>query len=185
MTTSWINKLTRGWHNERTARGNATTSWRDKMTTGQRNERTARGDATTSWRDKTTRGRHNEGTTRDNATTSWHDETTPGWRDERRHNLEVVRLQTDSVGKVAAMDSSYRVYTRTIVCWRQIAASQRCGGPKWTDNFEASQGYASQNGTPLCQGVRMPQQILASKGPSDENISIVAAVNFSINNNAS
>jgi hypothetical protein len=133
------------------------------MTTGQRNERMARGDATTSWRDKTTRGRRNEGTTRDNATTSWHAETTPGRRDERRHNLEVVRLQTDSVGKVAAMDSSYRVYTRTIVCWRQIAASQRCGGPKWTDNFETSQGYASQNGTPLCQGVRMPQQILASK----------------------
>ena len=44
----------------------------------------------------------------------------------------------------------------------QIAASQQCG-PEWTENFETSQGYASQNGTPFCQGVRMPQQILASK----------------------
>ena len=34
---------------------------------------------------------------------------------------------------------------------------------KWTENFETSQGYASQNGTPLRQGVRMPQQILAGK----------------------
>jgi hypothetical protein len=27
-------ELTRGWRNERTAKGNATTSWRDKMTRG-------------------------------------------------------------------------------------------------------------------------------------------------------
>ena len=45
------------------------------------NERTARGDATTSWRIKTTRGRRNE----------------------RRHNLIVVWLHTESIGEVAAM----------------------------------------------------------------------------------
>jgi len=28
---------------------------------------------------------------------------TPGQRDERRHNLSVIRLQTESIGKVAAM----------------------------------------------------------------------------------
>jgi hypothetical protein len=102
-TTSWSNELTRGWRNERTARDNATTSWRDKTTRGQRNERTARGDATTSWCDKTTRGRRNEGMTRGDATTSWHDETTPGQRNERRHNFVVFPLQTESIGKVAAM----------------------------------------------------------------------------------
>jgi hypothetical protein len=54
-------------------------------------------------RDKTTRGRHNEGTTRGDATTSWHDEKTPGRPDERQHNLIVVRLESESIGEVAAM----------------------------------------------------------------------------------
>ena len=48
------------------------------------------------------------------------------------------------------------------MCWRWIAASHRCS-PNWTENFEISQRYASQNGTPLRQGVWMPQQILARK----------------------
>ena len=85
------------------ARGNATTSWRDKTTRGQRNERSARGDATSSWRDKTTRGQRNEGATRGNATISWHNKTTPGQRDERRHNLVVFRVQTESTGELAVM----------------------------------------------------------------------------------
>jgi hypothetical protein len=41
--------------------------------------------------------------TRGNARTSWHDKRTPGRRDERRHNLVVFRVQTESTGKVAAM----------------------------------------------------------------------------------
>ena len=49
--------------------------------------------------------------------------------------------------------------TKTIV---QIAGSQQCG-PEWTQNFETVQRFADQNGTPLCQGVRMPQLILARK----------------------
>ena len=40
---------------------------------------------------------------RGHATTSWHDEVTRGRRDERRHNLVVFRVQTESTGKVAAM----------------------------------------------------------------------------------
>jgi hypothetical protein len=102
-TTSWRNKLTRGWCNVRTAIGNATTSWRDKMARGKCNERMRRGNATTSWRDELTRGRHNERMTRGYATTSWHDEVTEGRRNERRHNLVVFRVQTESTGKVAAM----------------------------------------------------------------------------------
>jgi len=102
-TTSCHNELTRGWRNERTARGNATTSWRDKTTRGQRNKRTGRGDTTTSWRDELTRGRHNERTTRSYMTTSWHDEVTRGRRDKRRHSLVVFRVQMKSTGKVAAM----------------------------------------------------------------------------------
>ena len=101
--TSWRDELTRGWRNERTARGNVTTSWRDKTARGQRNERTARGDVTTSWRDKTTRGRRNGGTTRGDVTTSWHNEMTPGWRDKRRHNLILVRVQMEATGQVTAM----------------------------------------------------------------------------------
>ena len=102
-TTSWRDELTRGRRNEMTARGYATTSWHDKTTRGQRNERTRRGNVTTSWHDKLTRGRHNERTTRGYATTSWHDEVMRGWCDERRHNLVVFRVQTESTGKVAAM----------------------------------------------------------------------------------
>ncbi len=50
------------------------------------------------------RGRRNERTTRGDGTTSWHNETTRGQRDEKRHNLIlVVRLQTESIGEVAAM----------------------------------------------------------------------------------
>jgi hypothetical protein len=41
--------------------------------------------------------------TRGYATTSWHDEVTEGRRNERRHNLVVFRVQTESTGKVAAM----------------------------------------------------------------------------------
>jgi len=62
-----------------------------------------RGDWTTSWRDKMTRVWRNEGTTRGDATTSWHDKMTPGRRNERRDNLVVVWLQTESIGEVAAM----------------------------------------------------------------------------------
>jgi len=73
------------------------------MTRGQRNERTARGDATTSWCDKTMRGQRYEGTTRGDVTTSWHDKATPGRIDERQHNLVLVGVQTEAIGKVAAM----------------------------------------------------------------------------------
>ena len=78
-------------------------SWRDKTTRGQHNERLTRGDATTSWRDKMMRGWRNERTTRGIATTSWHDKMTPGRRDERQHNLIVFWVQTESTGEVAAM----------------------------------------------------------------------------------
>ena len=78
-------------HNERTRRGDATTSWRDKLMRGWRNERTARGNVTTSWHDKTTRGQRNERAARGDAKTSWRDKTTRGRRDKRRHNLVVFR----------------------------------------------------------------------------------------------
>ena len=129
-TRSWRDELTRGWCNERTARGNATTSCHNTTTRGQHNERMARGNATTSWRDKTMRGWHNEGTTRGNATTSWNDKTTPGQRDERRHNLVAVRLQTESIGEVAAMVIACIEHKPEQLCVgdeSQIAASQRCG----------------------------------------------------------
>jgi len=45
---------------------------------------------------------------------------------------------------------------------RIISASQRCG-PKWTENFETSQGYASYNGAPLRQGVTRLQLVLSRK----------------------
>ena len=102
-TTSWRNKLTRGWCNERTAIGNATTSWRNKMARGQCNERMRKGDATTSWHDKLKRGWHNERMTRCYATTSWHNKVPGGQCNERRHNLVVFWVQTESTGKVAAM----------------------------------------------------------------------------------
>jgi hypothetical protein len=73
------------------------------MTRGQHNERTVRGNATTSWCDKTTRGRHNERRARGVTTTSWHDKTTQGQRDERQHNLVVFWIQRESTDEVAAM----------------------------------------------------------------------------------
>ncbi len=59
-------------------------------------------DATTSWHDKMMKGRLNERTKRGNVTTSWHDKMTPGRCDKRRHNLVVIRVQTESTGEVVA-----------------------------------------------------------------------------------
>jgi hypothetical protein len=63
-----------------------------------------------------TSGRRNERTTRGDAPTSCHDEMTRGWCNKRRHNLIVFRVQTESTGKVAAMDE--RAKNRTIGRWR-------------------------------------------------------------------
>jgi hypothetical protein len=117
--------------NERTRRGDAKTSWHDELMRGWRNERMARGDATTSWHDKTMRGRCNEGATRGDATTSWHDKTTPGRRDERQHNLVLVGVQAEAIGKVAAM----------VVAHIEQKPEQLCAG----DEFQEV-GYVVQKG---------------------------------------
>jgi hypothetical protein len=48
------------------------------------------------------------------------------------------------------------------VPWRGILGTQQYR-PKWTHNFKTLQGFSSQNGPPISQGVRRPQLILACK----------------------
>ncbi len=118
-------------HNKRTRRCDARTSWRDELTRGWRNERTVRGNVTTSWRDKTTRGLRNERTTRGDATTSWQDKMTPGRCDERRHNLVLVRIQTEAPGQVTAM----------VVARIEQKPEQLCAGEEFQEV-----GYVVQKG---------------------------------------
>ena len=58
--------------------------------------------------------------------------------------------------------SLYWAYTTRIGCWRWILGSQWCG-PIWTQNSKTSEGFASQIGTLLHQGVRRSPAILACK----------------------